>query len=746
MTDYTPLALIGGQIKAIPDADSIKISRISKETGTLFIQALTGPIRLQGNNIEVYDESTQIFNLSHSAGVSILSGTGLGATEINSATASVRLRSSSSGTIQFFEGSTGIFTIYDNAGISTILSQGSSGLSIDTAAGNLSLNAPAGSYVAIQENLTDVVRIEDQTNVSVISGRGTTATRLESTTGPLRLQCPTGSTIQLMEGSSTNVFNVSDETNVSTLAGQGSGGTRLSAALSNLMLNAPTGSYVALQENSTDVLRVSDESNISTVQGQGTSGARFSSSGNNVFLSSGSASFSVFIQAGTSTNMCQIAAVGTQTFLDLTGSTGNVLRHGGISGPLTIRGLSGSYVSIEEGTTEVFRISDTSNVSTLAAQGTAGLEISSPSNTPINITAGTGAAGVINLKNGSTIVLELQLSSNTTYFTGHGTSGTVVRSNTGNLGLSAPSGSYVAIQENAVDVIRVSDTTGTSVIEGQGAGGLNISAVSNLALLSGSGSIIQLFEGSTEIAQISDTSNVSTISLRGSSGGNIATNTGNLNLTAASGGVINLKEGSEQIIAVSSTSANTNRIDYSGSTSFIHSHNGPATYNSSNSIDFEVSSGQSRMSLRSDDSNYYTAGDNADTLAPTAYHQFNWNGTGGQRNHKWHYATTQTTDNTPKDLLTMSVSNTQVAHCHAFVTGYASSTNAASYERIATVRASGGTTALIGSVSASHTAEDTAEWDATIVVSGDDVIVRVTGSNAVTIRWEVHLFVGYGSA
>jgi hypothetical protein len=61
---------------------------------------------------------------------------------------------------------------------------------------------------------------------------------------------------------------------------------------------------------------------------------------------------------------------------------------------------------------------------------------------------------------------------------------------------------------------------------------------------------------------------------------------------------------------------------------------------------------------------------------------------------------------------------------------------AAGYVRIGTFHNDGGTLALVGSVTASHTAEITAGWDCTLDASGTNIRVRVTGAADTSVLWK----------
>lgn len=63
--------------------------------------------------------------------------------------------------------------------------------------------------------------------------------------------------------------------------------------------------------------------------------------------------------------------------------------------------------------------------------------------------------------------------------------------------------------------------------------------------------------------------------------------------------------------------------------------------------------------------------------------------------------------------------------------------NAAGYTIHGTIKNNGGTTALVGTVTVAHTAEDDAAWDATVTAddANDALAVTVTGAAATTVHW-----------
>jgi hypothetical protein len=61
---------------------------------------------------------------------------------------------------------------------------------------------------------------------------------------------------------------------------------------------------------------------------------------------------------------------------------------------------------------------------------------------------------------------------------------------------------------------------------------------------------------------------------------------------------------------------------------------------------------------------------------------------------------------------------------------------AASYSVIGTFHNDGGTLAVVGSLTANHTAEVTSGWACTMDAYGTDIRVRVTGAAATNILWK----------
>ena len=102
----------------------------------------------------------------------------------------------------------------------------------------------------------------------------------------------------------------------------------------------------------------------------------------------------------------------------------------------------------------------------------------------------------------------------------------------------------------------------------------------------------------------------------------------------------------------------------------------------------------------------------------------------------------ETTDATVTTLLTLPLEDNKTVQIVADVvarrTGGSAGTagDGASYRIIGTfTRVSAGNATLVGSLTADHTAENQSGWDATLAVSGTDVLVRVTGAANNNITW-----------
>ncbi len=102
---------------------------------------------------------------------------------------------------------------------------------------------------------------------------------------------------------------------------------------------------------------------------------------------------------------------------------------------------------------------------------------------------------------------------------------------------------------------------------------------------------------------------------------------------------------------------------------------------------------------------------------------------------------TFTTNDTPKTIATIPIPEKSTLLIEARVvlveitTTNGPAVAGAAYVIRAAYRNNGGTVALIGSVVAEYTAEDDAAWDATLVISGTNVIVQITGAGTDKLTW-----------
>lgn len=112
---------------------------------------------------------------------------------------------------------------------------------------------------------------------------------------------------------------------------------------------------------------------------------------------------------------------------------------------------------------------------------------------------------------------------------------------------------------------------------------------------------------------------------------------------------------------------------------------------------------------------------------------------------------TTTTNATPATLHTVAIASGRTYQIEARVqarrTGGSAGTaeDGASYIVRGTYKTVGGTVTVIGSVSADYTAEDQSGWDATLVISGSNVIVQVTGATNNDISWRANVLVSVAS-
>ena len=102
-------------------------------------------------------------------------------------------------------------------------------------------------------------------------------------------------------------------------------------------------------------------------------------------------------------------------------------------------------------------------------------------------------------------------------------------------------------------------------------------------------------------------------------------------------------------------------------------------------------------------------------------------------------ATVQTTNNTVTTAATLALADNTVYLLQATIVGRRSdAAGRAAYVRNACVyREAAGAATLEGMVDTALTRESTATWDATISVSGNDVLITVKGATGATVNWTV---------
>lgn len=102
---------------------------------------------------------------------------------------------------------------------------------------------------------------------------------------------------------------------------------------------------------------------------------------------------------------------------------------------------------------------------------------------------------------------------------------------------------------------------------------------------------------------------------------------------------------------------------------------------------------------------------------------------------KWQ---TQTTDATPTALATVTLDDTHVYWFEAKVIARKNDGSARAFYIRSTMAYREGGGATLGTV-ASLVTDESSDYDATFVVSGNDVILQVTGANSSTINWKAFL-------
>lgn len=106
--------------------------------------------------------------------------------------------------------------------------------------------------------------------------------------------------------------------------------------------------------------------------------------------------------------------------------------------------------------------------------------------------------------------------------------------------------------------------------------------------------------------------------------------------------------------------------------------------------------------------------------------------------HTEYIGNVQTSDATPTAAFTHAVSGATVEVIRATVAArQTNASNRAGYHLVAVVYREGGRATIQGRVTRTHEAESNPEWNADLVVSGNDVQVQVTGASRATINWDV---------
>lgn len=122
-----------------------------------------------------------------------------------------------------------------------------------------------------------------------------------------------------------------------------------------------------------------------------------------------------------------------------------------------------------------------------------------------------------------------------------------------------------------------------------------------------------------------------------------------------------------------------------------------------------------------------------------------WMSAGGEHGSIVHTAasTITTTDNTQTVLATVTLTEGKAYLFTAEILGCTTDlvTVLGSIIEVTVKRVSGGSAALVGSISTTHEGKDSgaSSWGATFTVSGNDLRVSVTGGNSTTVDWDVDL-------
>ncbi len=122
-----------------------------------------------------------------------------------------------------------------------------------------------------------------------------------------------------------------------------------------------------------------------------------------------------------------------------------------------------------------------------------------------------------------------------------------------------------------------------------------------------------------------------------------------------------------------------------------------------------------------------------------------WTGGGGERGSLVHLpaATVETIDNTETSLHTLTLEENTAYLFTAEVIGEVEdhSIVLGAIIEVTAKRITGGVAVIVGNVSTAHEGKDSgaASWSIDFIVSGNDLILAVTGGNATTVKWEADL-------
>lgn len=127
--------------------------------------------------------------------------------------------------------------------------------------------------------------------------------------------------------------------------------------------------------------------------------------------------------------------------------------------------------------------------------------------------------------------------------------------------VASASGSHVSLREGTTEVLRASDDSGASLLQGRGTSTRLEAFDGSLDLTCESGSTVRVFEAATQIAEFSDQSGVGRMDLVGSSGGSLRATVGDLTVDCAATYKIKLREGGTTVCDIYDA-AGTRHIDF----------------------------------------------------------------------------------------------------------------------------------------------------------------------------------------